>query len=59
MTRSSVISPVNKGCPSALVFRTKRGQLAGACAQRFEQVSKRVNGIANAKTFIQPKWLSD
>jgi hypothetical protein len=50
---------VNKGCQSALVFRTKRGQCAVAEAQRFEQVSKPVNGIANAKTFIQPKWLSD
>src|SRR5438876_7982177 len=55
-TRSRSRSPANKGCQSVLVFRTKRGQLAGACAQRFEQVSKHVNGIANARTFIQPKW---
>ena len=37
----------------------KRGPTANAEAQRFEQVSKAVNGIANGKTFIQPKCLSD
>jgi len=46
---------VNKGCQSALAFRTKQELLAVAAVQRFGQVSKRVNGIANAKTFIQQK----
>src|SRR5258708_2080285 len=58
-TRSKPRSPANKGCQSVLVFRTKQELLAAAEAQRFEQVSKRVNGIANARTFIQPKWLSN
>lgn len=54
-TRSSVISPVNKGCQSALAFRTKQELLAVAEVQRFVKSSKAVNGIANARTFIQQK----
>jgi hypothetical protein len=50
---------VNKGYQSVLAFRTKRGQHAVAEAQRFEQVNRPVNGIANAQTFIPPKWLND
>jgi hypothetical protein len=56
--RSSVISPVNKGCPFVLVFRTKHGLPAVAAAQRFEQVNRHVNGIANAQTFIPPSFLN-
>jgi hypothetical protein len=58
-TRSRPRSPASKGCQSALAFRTKQGLLAAAEAQRFEQVSKRVNGTVNARTFIPPKSPSD
>src|SRR6266545_4931174 len=54
-TRSWPRSPVNKDCQTALVFRTRRGQRAAVEAQRFVKSSKVVNGIANAKTFIQQK----
>src|SRR5437667_7189842 len=47
-------SPANKGCPLVLVFRTKHGRHAVAAAQRFAQVNRPVNGIANAATFILP-----
>jgi len=57
--RSSVILPMNKGSPFVLVFRTKHGRHAGACAQRFEQVNRPANGIANARTFIPPSFLND
>jgi len=44
------------GCRSSIeVYRKKRGHTANTEAQRFEQVSKAVNGIANGKTIIQPK----
>jgi hypothetical protein len=46
---------VNKGCQSALAFRTKQELHAVAEVRRFAQVSKRVNGISNAKRFIQQK----
>jgi hypothetical protein len=54
-TAASPRSPANKGERFALVFRKKRGHTANAEAQRFEHVSKAVNGIANGKTFILPK----
>ncbi len=59
MTRCRPRSPASKGERSALAFRTKRGRHANAEAQRFEQVSKAVNGIASGRIFIQPKCLSD
>jgi hypothetical protein len=46
---------VNKGCQSALAFRTKLGPRAVVEAQRFVKPSKVVNGTVNAKTFIQQK----
>src|SRR5258708_10903857 len=58
-TSSKRRSPVNKGCPFVLVFRTKHGQHAVAEARRFEQVNRPVNGIANAQTFIPPSFLND
>src|SRR6266567_24187 len=58
-TRAKLRSPVNKDCPFGLVFRTKRGQNAVAEAQRFEQVNRPVNGIANVQTFIPPSFLND
>src|SRR6266700_8437091 len=51
-------SPANKGCPLVLVFRTKHGRHAVAAAQRFAQVNRPVNGIANAATFILPSFLN-
>ncbi len=50
--RARVASPCSHG-------GTKQGQRAVAEAQRFEQVNWPVNGIANAQTFIPPKWLND
>jgi hypothetical protein len=52
--RSSVISHVNKGCSFVLIFRTKHGRHAVAAAQRFAQMNRPVNGIANAQTCIPP-----
>jgi hypothetical protein len=54
-TRSKRRSRMPKGCQSALAFRTKQELPAVAAVQRFGQVSKHVNGIANARTFIQQK----
>jgi hypothetical protein len=44
-----------KGSRFALAFRKKQEKAKNAEAQRFEQVSKVANGIANGKTFIQPR----
>jgi hypothetical protein len=52
-------SPVNKGCPFVLVFRTKHGQHAVAAAPRFVKSNRPVNGIANEETFIPPSFLND
>ena len=48
-----------QGLPVRARIQDEAGQHAAAEAQRFGQVSKAVNGIANARTFIQPKSLSD
>src|SRR5437763_505981 len=56
-TRNRPRSPASRGCQSVLAFRTKQ-ELLAAEALRFEQVNRHVNGIASARTFIQPSSLS-
>ena len=48
-----------QGLPVRARIQDEAGQHAVAEAQRFEQVNRPVNGIANAQTFIPPKWLND
>jgi len=58
-TSSKLKLLVNEGCPFVLVSRTKHGLHAVAAAQKFAQANRPVNGIANARTFIQPSFLND